>query len=177
MKKFLLSALTIITFCSFFWNSMSKQSKIVHRIVREVSDKYEKKYKLSFSGISLAAPRGIYNDIGISFDYKGILSKDQARKILVESATDLIEKINANEELRPYLKNYLFTGGNVTINIFFHSLDGKSIYYPEMTIVSFYSDTLRYKYDSPDTEHIADYYLVEKESLEEARQILEQQTP
>lgn len=174
-KQLIFLALTIIIFCSFFGNNMSKESKIVHKIVREVSIKYEKKYRLKFAGISLAAPRGIYRDIGISFDYYGQLSKDISRKILVESATDLIKRINDSVELRPYLKNYPFTGNNVTITIFLSLPSGKSIYYPDIKIAEFTMNEARYIYDTPETDCPGDYFLIEEESLEEARKILGKQ--
>lgn len=175
IKYLLLLFIMAIFFCSFFGNKISKESKIVHQIVRQISEKYERKYKLNFSGISLSAPGGIYRKIGISFEYYGYLSKDDARKILVESATDLIEKINANDELKPYLKNYPFTGDNVTITIFLRLPNGQRIYYPDMKITKFHRNKVCFVYDTPETEKAKGYYfLEEKETLEETRQILEQ---
>lgn len=155
---------------------MSKDSKIVFGIVREVSNKYEKQFRgLKFAGISESAPGGKYRNIGISFDYYGKISKDKARKILVESSTELLEKINANVELRPYLKNYPFTRDDVTISIFVNKPDGKRIYYPEFSVFSFEKEKLRYKYNYKENSSIPTYDLIEEESYEEARQILEQQ--
>lgn len=178
MKKFMLFVLfPVLFFCSFFLMrpKMSKESKAVHQIVREISSIYTKKYNMRYSGISLAAPGGIYRDIGVCFDYQGYLTKDEARVILLEIADALLEKINDNTILKPHLKNYPFTGNNITVDIFLVSPEGKRIYYPDIKIISLYGDKLRYKYDSPETESQGVYYLKETETIEEARQIVNQQ--
>ena len=42
IKQLVLLILMLVIFCSFFWNTVPKDSKIVFGIVREISDKYEK---------------------------------------------------------------------------------------------------------------------------------------
>ena len=95
---------------------------------------------------------------------------------MIESATDLIEKINANTALRPYLKNYPFTGNNVTITMFLTYPNGRKIFYPKIKIAAFFLDKLRYSYDTPETDGVGGYYLVETETFEEAKKIVESQS-
>lgn len=46
------------------------------------------------------------NVLGLSFPVQGVLRKEQLRKILIDCVETFLAAINANEELRPSLKNY-----------------------------------------------------------------------
>ena len=53
------------------------------------------------------------NEISIGFTMKVDIDIPTARKILIEMSQDLVARINASEEIRPFLKNYPFKLSNL----------------------------------------------------------------
>ena len=173
MSMFILAIFFIALFSSFIFKRPSEKKQIVLRIIDEVTEKYEKKYGFHLSGIIESCPNGVYRNIGMNFDYEGVLDKSEGRIILTDIVSSLLEAINSKELLKKYLQDVPFTGSNVTVNIYLKSKDQARIYYPNIKIFSFYAGSLRYKYDSPESDKRGgDYFLEEIESLEEAKEII-----
>jgi hypothetical protein len=67
--------------------------------------------------------------VAFSFRSNAKCDVDTSRQLLVYSVNTLLEKINENEKLRPFLSQYPFTHENVEISISF--FDKKNTYYPQ----------------------------------------------
>ena len=47
------------------------------------------------------------------------VNTEEARKLVVECVNRILEKVNADEEIRPYLENFPFTANNIEFGILF----------------------------------------------------------
>lgn len=54
---------------------------------------------------------------------------EEARELIVMTILKLVDKVNANEKIRPYLKEYPFTRRGADISIAFHNNESASSYY------------------------------------------------
>jgi hypothetical protein len=171
----LLGGLLFFLLSSFIGNSFTPKRKMAFQIIRQITDKYEKKYGMQFSGVSEAAPTGKYENLGFDLNSKKKLSKEEGRKILLELAGDTLNAFNNDPAFRQYMKIYPFTGHNIVINIFIKPPKNPDVYHPDIRVFSFYNDVLRYKTDTPQTEGMGFYFTEETETLEEARAIVEAQ--
>lgn len=74
--------------------------------------------------------------IKICFTIKHPLTIPEARYLIIDCAEELIAAVNADETIRPYLKNYPFTYKNVAIFLFSEYPDGKRAYDPYIGVVA-----------------------------------------
>jgi hypothetical protein len=170
-----ISGLLFVLLSSFMGNSFSPKRKLAFQIIRQITDKYEKKYGLKFSGVSEAAPTGKYENLGFDLDLKRKLSKDEGRKIILELVDDTLYAFNNNPAFREHMKTYPFTVNNIVIDIYITPPKNPYVYHPDIKIFSFYNDILRFITDTPQTQGKGKYFTEEKETLEEARAIVEAQ--
>lgn len=121
------------------------QSEIVHKIINDKANLLSKRYKLNVMGDIVGMPNGVVKKIGISFQSVGSLTKEQGRKILLETAQELLLATNSNVQLRPYLKNYPFTCENVEVAIYVVDKKGYSVFDPDIEVFSIRNGILNYK--------------------------------
>ena len=101
------------------------------------------------------------------YDPIGPVSKDRLREILVDSVEELLKQINADEELRPFLKNYPFTENEVEIELYIVNKHGESLLYPNICIGSAYERSINF------TTNLKQFdYNSETESFEDAARIV-----
>lgn len=84
------------------------------------------------------------NLLGLSFQIKGLLSNKRLREILIDCTEYFIAAVNANEKIRPYLKNYPFTANEIELELFLTAADGKDLYAPDISVVSTFSGKVWY---------------------------------
>ncbi len=78
-------------------------------------------------------PNGAVKTVDASMRGSAKVSLDEARIILLCCIEDLLTRINAKRELRPYLQNYPFTPVNVSYSISFDDLKAGSVQPPFIT--------------------------------------------
>ena len=83
--------------------------------------------------------------MGLSFQIRGSLSKERLRIIIIDCVEEFLTLINANEQLRPHLKNYPFTTKEIEIEIFVVDATGRNVYDPEIMLASSYSGKIWYE--------------------------------
>ena len=87
------------------------------KIRADVAAKLAKRYNMRVIGIGGGLAGGV-NRLGLSFQIRGPLSKEQLRAIIVDCVEEYLLPINTNERLRPSLKIYPFTADQIEIEIF-----------------------------------------------------------
>ncbi len=169
--------LTILIVMCFSCNNIdhpySNKTQIVHSILNKVGQNFKDKYDLEISGFTLSGGKKGYDTIGIDFDKRGILSKNEGRKIIVECLNDLLNEINSNSELQPYLFLRPFSIKNIRVTILILDADGKLIYYPSIEIIGARNGHISYLAKSMEDEY--KFVSLGKETFEEAVKIVESQ--
>jgi hypothetical protein len=135
--------------------SMKRETAAYHKVVKQASKKIQNKYGVKLSQVSGSVqPR--FELVGLGFDYRGALSKDEIRKIVVDSKEILVQEMNASDEWRPYLEElgrYPCGSKEAAIILFVADKDGTDLYDPNIAVAASYSDSIVYKTKSPTQEY------------------------
>lgn len=106
------------------------------KIEAKVATLLEKKYKMSVCGTGAAMPDGILSSLILCFDSYLSLRIEEARPILVDCVNTYVNAVNANNEIKPYLKTAPFSAENIQINIFFRTSKGESVTEPNLCVAT-----------------------------------------
>lgn len=177
----ILFAAIILSNCMYGCNSNSKHIsppyvEMASKIRSEIAQKLAKRYNMKIFGIG-GGMADCVNFLGLDFQIRGPLTKEQLRRILIDSVQELLNAINENEQIRPYLKNYPFTEKEISITLFIKDPNGNKIYDPEIGIASAGQGTMYYYTDDKENLYVykqeieEDYETALKIVLEEKKQI------
>jgi len=175
MKRlfFIFCILFFVIFAMTRCDSRKEDAIIAHRLMYRVIDVLESRYQLRYIGRSEAGDKTGYNKIGLLFNKFGKMSKDEGRKVTVDSVNLLLNEINSDPQLQPFLIEKPFTLSNVEIVIFIYTSEVKDIFFPDIRVFAARRGKIRYSTSSPDQKY--GYYTEEEETFEEAMRIIEAQ--
>ena len=148
---------TILYFLAFVFMTAScnsqnpSKSYYVGKIQKKVSKELRKEYGLQSCCFGSKMLDKI-EMISISFVSYGPLSKDNARKILVHAVDRVIDLVNCNEGIQPYLANKPFGPQNVVIIITILDEKGNRMYHPSLSTASSSIGTVFFKTNDPDKQ-------------------------
>jgi hypothetical protein len=173
---FLLGVITLI-FISIMTSRLKHSSddyvKMADIITNRVIEKLTKRYNMRVIGLGAGMADAV-NIIGISFQIVGPLPKDELRMILVNTIRELLDELNSDEKIRPYLKSYPFTSEGTQIDIFVIDKEGKEVFDPDIGVVGVdYSGRL--SFNTTDRNNRFKYKTEEEETYEEALAIVKKQ--
>ncbi len=120
---------------NFFKSKPRDYEDIANEISSKVAKKLAKKHQMDWIGEGGGMMGSVYM-IGLSFQIDHSLDRDEARARIVDCVEELLAAINANEEIRPFLKSYPFTTKNVQVAIFSILADGRDVVDPYIKVVS-----------------------------------------
>lgn len=106
----------------------------------------------------------------LSFTTVKYVNLEQARKLFVSACEQLLAKVNKDEQIRPCLSNFPFTGNNIEIMLSFKDEYGERVSPPSIAFV-FVSKGIVY-YSNYDNEKFIDVF---NETYEEALKIYQEQ--
>jgi hypothetical protein len=150
----------------------SKADQLVTRIELNLAKKLEAKYNIQTVGDSAQMPENVINNLGLMFQVNRILSKNEAREILVDCVLEFLAEVNSNEEIRPYLEYYPFTPVNISIALYISGPDGEDVYDPDLEVASARNGKLRYA--TKDKNQKFGYKSEYEETFEEALKLVKQ---
>ena len=113
-------------------------------------------------------PGGVIEKLGTHYLHRGILTTDQAKKIIIEATEKLLKEINQTEAIIPRLKNYPFLPSNIQITIFIEKKDGNDTYCPNLSVVTLDDGIFYFKANDP--KNIFKSIRLFKESYEKAKE-------
>jgi hypothetical protein len=116
---------------------------MAHKIRDKVATKLSKRYNMRVIGVT-GGMADCVKVMGLSFQIRGPLSKTRLREIVVDCVEEFLIPINADEQLRPFLKNYPFTANELEIELFIVDDSGIKVYDPEIMIAAESSGEIRY---------------------------------
>ena len=163
--------LLLILFGSF--DDRPEYIKMVHRAIYNVANEMEKRHQLQSSGMIEAGRENCYTKVGMHFHIYRPLTKNEGRMMLLEIAQILLNELNLNSQLEPYLKPYPFTINNIEIVLIAYYPDKTQVYHPDVVIFTLSEGTIRYVTDIPELKY--QHHTEESESVEEAIKIVHPQ--
>ena len=117
-----------------------KSEQAVKAVLGQTKAILKKRYKLDPVATNVAMPGGVIKLLGLDFQIVGPLKKERIREILIDCAQELLNKVNTNSQIKPYLEQYPFTIKNVEINLFIVDSTRREINHPEIGIASIQKD-------------------------------------
>ncbi len=145
-RTFVLALLGVLTISgNLAFSHVSPPSiAMTGKIQKQVAPMLAKKHNMQLCGAGGGMPDGIVNMLALSYDLKQSLAIEQARPILIDCLNTYVNAVNADVELRPYLKNYPFDPKNIEINIFFWTQNMEIVSDPYLCVVSAVNGKLVY---------------------------------
>lgn len=130
MKKIVkyFSFLILVIFYSFgIQADAAPYEKYVNEIVGAFAHDMKKEYGLICIGSGGRMPRNV-ETIGVRFYAYWRSPLEETRELIVKAKEKLVNRVNAHEKIRPYLKEYPFTWRGADISIAFHKPNSGSYY-------------------------------------------------
>jgi hypothetical protein len=125
---------------SFFKSKKPRDYEdMANEISAKVAKKLAKKHQMDWIGEGGGMMGSVYL-IGLSFQIHHPLDRDEARERIVDCVEELLAAVNANEEIRPFLRDYPFTPKNVRVIIYSNHPDGREAFDPYISVVSVYTE-------------------------------------
>jgi hypothetical protein len=134
----------------------------------------KKKYNIRPSGSGAAMPGGPIRELTLCFDAKN-LTKEKLREFLIKFSQELLDQVNANEEIQQFLATKPFTIKNVEVIIFNQDKYGNEIYDPGISIARISNGILIYR--TTDRNERFKYKNEFEEAYEEALKVLNESKP
>jgi len=150
---------------------LSKGEQLVNSTLAKTAESIKKQYNIRPSGSGAAMPGGPIQELTLCFDTKYAYTKEKLRKLLINSAQELLDQINTNKEMQEFLIKRPFTIKEVEILIYNNNEDGTEVYDPEISIARISHGNLIYR-----TTDIKDNFKYKnhfKETYEEALKYLQ----
>lgn len=141
-----------------------EKQKLANQIRHKVAAKLKQETKLCPCGTIGQMLRKV-EVLGLSFNYYDPVDIVEGRKLLIKAVNLMMEEVNQEARIRPYLCRYPFVPGNVEIAIFIRSPEGRDVAPGALWIVEACEGFLYYKIRNPATQRLTDVY---KETYEEA---------
>ncbi len=137
---------------SFFKSKPRDYEDMANEISAKVAKKLIKKHQMDLIGVGGGMMGSVYM-IGLSFQIHHPMDRNEARVRIVDCVEELLAAVNANEEIRPFLKDYPFTTKNVHLAIFSNYADGREVFDPYIRAVTVYiSDHIIFSTMEPNKE-------------------------
>ncbi|MFZ0565166.1 MAG: hypothetical protein WAM28_03175 [Chlamydiales bacterium] len=158
--------------CGFPHYTISPREKAVNKALARNAKILAKKYHMNPVGNTVAMPGGDIQYLELEFQIHGPLSKNEIRKVLINSAHDFLADLNSDSELCSYLKNHSFSLKEIGLGLFLTDFSGRGLKDPEIGIAKISKGKLEYyKCDSVDMS--VNGMIETQESYKTAIQILE----
>ena len=165
-----------LVLCLFFIGASNpydekKHAKIFYGTLGKVSKLIQKKYKITPIGSGGKAFGGPITQFSLSFNIRAPLSREDLRKILINSSKDFLSIVNSEKEVQPYLVPKPFKLENIKIIIFNYDKTGRDVFDPLITVAKISDGILSFRSMDPEKEYtVKNYY---NETYEEALKLVD----
>jgi len=174
MKCFLMSLLVCFCSCSRYSNNNINDliASDYCVMLRTIENKYisdmKHKYNAVLAGIG---GRMMYEiqDIYLNFHMTRIVDKGEARKIYIDFVSELLARINEDDQIRPHLSHSPYTAKGVSLQLIFFREENVRPLPKNIAIVSMYKGYISYSIWDTSTNVYKEIY---EETYDEAIQIV-----
>lgn len=129
-----------------------EDERVINSILGKTAKIIKEKYNLRPSGIGVAMPGGPIREVTLCFDTQDVLSKEELRKLLINSAQEMLKQVNENEEVQQFLKTRPFTMNNVEVIIYNHDKTNSDVRDPEISTAHISQGELVYRTTDPEND-------------------------
>lgn len=164
---FVVASAVAIWFLSSSHVPLIDYSQRMDQIVLEYTKVLQQEYTLSLVGLGGSMPDDI-EKIDIQYDLFGQYDLESARKLYMKIAHGILDRINADNQIRPYLHEYPATLNQLRLSLTFHNESGR---YPENKIafISYVNSRICYRMHNDTNDQ---FEIVWRETFEEAHNAL-----
>lgn len=141
-----------------------EKEKFANDILRKVASKLKQETDLHPMG-TIGQMMNKVQVLGLSFTYSQPLDIIEGRKLLIKAMQSLMEEVNQEKRIHPYLSRYPFTPRNIEIEIFIRTPEGRDVPPGALWIVDASEGFLRYDIHHPTKNGFITVY---KETYDEA---------
>jgi hypothetical protein len=141
-----------------------EKENLSNAIIQEVVNQLKNEYELIPCGTGGQSTDQI-KTITLAFISNKSLNIEKGREVLITAVESLVNEINANEAIRPYLSNYPFDSKNIEIRIFIHDRNVTDFGPEKLYAISELQGVLQYQSRDPATKRPAIIY---EETFEDA---------
>jgi hypothetical protein len=165
----------VMAFFSLFSSgpNLNDPAEIAGDILGKTVTITNKRYPLQACGTIMAMPSGNVKGLGLCFQAKALLSRDQLRFLTIQCATELIQQINSNEHIQRFLVKKPFSMQEVQIIIYNQDKNGDEPFDPLIATAEISGGTLTFRTTDPKFTYT--YNNRFKETYEEALEIINSQ--
>ncbi len=122
-----------------------KSEQAVNAVLGQTRAILKKRYKkIAPIATNVAMPGGVIKLLGLDFQIVGPLKKEKAREILTDLAQELLNKVNSDPAIQPYLWQHPFSIKNIEINLFITDSSRREINHPEIGIATISEGQISY---------------------------------
>jgi hypothetical protein len=141
-----------------------EKEKFADDILRKVATKLKEETDLRPIG-NMGQMLNKVQKLGLSFYYYKPINIEEGRKFLIKVINSLIDEVNQEKRIHPYLSSYPFTPRNIEVEIFIRSPDGGDVPPGAIWIIDASEGFLRYDIHHPTKSGFITIY---KETYDEA---------
>ena len=143
---------------------------VAHSILGNVDETLSKRYRFHSCGVGEATHKddNLYKEMGLLFKVQGPISKEEGRRILVDSVQEFLRQVNTHPDFRQFMHVYPFTPENIDITFFVSDKDRRGVFYPDIRVFAARRGKVTYQTKSSEQEY--GYYTDEEETWDEALQ-------
>lgn len=142
----------------------NKKEKLSNEILRKATSKLKQETDLHPIG-TIGQMLNEVQKLGLSFYYYKPTDIVEGRKLLIKSVNTLMDEVNQEKRIHPYLIRYPFLPRNIEIEIYIRSPEGSDMPIGNLWIVEACDGVLRYDIHHPTDRGFVTVY---KETYEEA---------
>ena len=103
---------------------ITKEDIAINEILNNYAIWVEKEYQIYPIGTTVGMPNGVLRIMGVDFESYGIITKQEAREIVINSSQKLLSMINSEATLQDCLITRPFKIKNITMRIFINDING-----------------------------------------------------
>jgi hypothetical protein len=141
-----------------------EKQKLANQIRRKVATKLKEEIGLIPCG-TIGQMLNKVQVLGLSFDYYQPTDIAEGRKLLIKAINSLMDEVNQEKRIHPYLSRYPFAPRNIEVEIFIRSPEGGDVPPGAIWVVDASEGFLRYDIHHPTKSGFITIY---KETYEEA---------
>lgn len=129
-------------------DGLDDEEKIIYGVINTVGKKLSAKYRMRQIGTGVGGMDKLWL-VALSLERRGSpMAEEEARRLVVSCAEELIDAVNNSHALRPLLEVYPFTAENIDLAIYNYGPNRQDVFHPFISIISVDRGKVGYLTDS-----------------------------